>query len=125
MQSITPWASLPWFTCSASCLLHFIWPDCNRGTLAGCDYLSCCYHSWYVHKFCVFTWSAFQFDGTKLISFFIFLDWNMGACLYGFQLLESRVGALFVAGTSRVFLICFGVHYWLTPHFNICQVNLI
>lgn len=39
-------------------------------------------------------------------------DWNMGACLYGFQLLHSRVVALFVAGTSRVFLICFGVHYW-------------
>lgn len=37
----------------------------------------------------------------------------MGACLYGFQLLKSRVAALFIAGTSRVFLICFGVHYWL------------
>jgi hypothetical protein len=36
----------------------------------------------------------------------------MGACLYGFKLLNSRVAALFVAGTSRVFLICFGVHYW-------------
>lgn len=41
----------------------------------------------------------------------------MGACLYGFQLLQSRVAALFVAGTSRVFLICFGVHYWLVPAF--------
>lgn len=46
----------------------------------------------------------------------IILDWNMGACLYGFQLLQSRVAALFVAGTSRVFLICFGVHYWYLGH---------
>ncbi|PON98045.1 Peptidase C2, calpain family [Trema orientale] len=46
----------------------------------------------------------------------IILDWNMGACLYGFQLLQSRVVALFVAGTSRVFLICFGVHYWFLGH---------
>ncbi|XP_024032017.1 calpain-type cysteine protease DEK1 isoform X2 [Morus notabilis] len=46
----------------------------------------------------------------------IILDWNMGACLYGFQLLHSRVVALFVAGTSRVFLICFGVHYWYLGH---------
>ncbi|XP_022729421.1 calpain-type cysteine protease DEK1 isoform X1 [Durio zibethinus] len=46
----------------------------------------------------------------------IILDWNMGACLYGFQLLRSRVVALFVAGTSRVFLICFGVHYWYLGH---------
>ena len=41
-----------------------------------------------------------------------FVDWNIGACLYGFQLLKSGVLALFVAGMSRVFLICFGVHYW-------------
>ncbi|KAI4317449.1 hypothetical protein L6164_025316 [Bauhinia variegata] len=46
----------------------------------------------------------------------IILDWNMGACLYGFQLLKSRVTALLVAGTSRVFLICFGVHYWYLGH---------
>ncbi|KAI3688303.1 hypothetical protein L1987_82014 [Smallanthus sonchifolius] len=46
----------------------------------------------------------------------IILDWNMGACLYGFQLLQSRVMALFVAGTSRVFLICFGVQYWYLGH---------
>ncbi|KAJ9153323.1 hypothetical protein P3X46_026773 [Hevea brasiliensis] len=46
----------------------------------------------------------------------IILDWNMGACLYGFQVLQSRVVALFVAGTSRVFLICFGVHYWYLGH---------
>ncbi|XP_035546062.1 calpain-type cysteine protease DEK1-like isoform X2 [Juglans regia] len=46
----------------------------------------------------------------------IILDWNMGACLYGFKLLSSRVVALFVAGTSRVFLICFGVHYWYLGH---------
>ncbi|KVH90878.1 Concanavalin A-like lectin/glucanase superfamily [Cynara cardunculus var. scolymus] len=46
----------------------------------------------------------------------IILDWNMGACLYGFELLQSRVIALFVAGTSRVFLICFGVHYWYLGH---------
>ncbi|GLT26977.1 hypothetical protein SLA2020_020110 [Shorea laevis] len=46
----------------------------------------------------------------------IILDWNMGACLYGFHLLKSRVAALFVAGTSRIFLICFGVHYWYLGH---------
>ncbi|KAL6195012.1 hypothetical protein ACLB2K_030634 [Fragaria x ananassa] len=46
----------------------------------------------------------------------IILDWNMGACLYGFELLNSRVAALFVAGTSRIFLICFGVHYWYLGH---------
>lgn len=46
----------------------------------------------------------------------IILDWNMGACLYGFQLLKSRVAVLFVAGTARVFLICFGVHYWYLGH---------
>ncbi|PHT96888.1 Calpain-type cysteine protease DEK1 [Capsicum chinense] len=41
----------------------------------------------------------------------IILDWNLGAFLYGFKLLKSRVVVLFVAGTSRVFLIYFGVHY--------------
>ncbi|CAA2992302.1 calpain-type cysteine protease DEK1 [Olea europaea subsp. europaea] len=46
----------------------------------------------------------------------IILDWNMGTCLYGFQLLKNRVAALFVAGLSRVFLICFGVHYWYLGH---------
>lgn len=46
----------------------------------------------------------------------IILDWNMGACLYGFKLVRSRVVALFVAGTSRIFLICFGVHYWYLGH---------
>nr|POE58437.1 calpain-type cysteine protease dek1 [Quercus suber] len=46
----------------------------------------------------------------------IILDWYMGACLYGFKLLNSRVAALFVAGTSWVFLICFGVHYWYLGH---------
>ncbi|CAA7410324.1 unnamed protein product [Spirodela intermedia] len=46
----------------------------------------------------------------------IVLDWNMGACLFGFELLRSRVAALFVAGASRVFLICFGVHYWYLGH---------
>jgi hypothetical protein len=37
----------------------------------------------------------------------------MGLCLFKFELLKSRVVALFVAGTSRIFLICFGVNYWL------------
>ncbi|PHT28452.1 Calpain-type cysteine protease DEK1 [Capsicum baccatum] len=46
----------------------------------------------------------------------IILDWNLGSCLYGFKLLKSRVVLLFVAGTSRVFLICFGVHYWYFGH---------
>ena len=39
-------------------------------------------------------------------------DANIGACLFGFELLRSRVLALFLAGVYRVFLICFGVHYW-------------
>lgn len=47
----------------------------------------------------------------------------MGACLYGFQLLKSRIAALFVAGTSRVFLICFGVHYWLVPVFAVLNIS--
>lgn len=51
------------------------------------------------------------------------VDWNMGACLYGFKLLNSRVAALFVAGTSRVFLICFGVHYWFVIDFLISNIN--
>ncbi|XP_043690975.1 calpain-type cysteine protease DEK1-like [Telopea speciosissima] len=46
----------------------------------------------------------------------VVLDWNMGVCLFGFELLKSRVAALFVAGASRVFLICFGVHYWYLGH---------
>lgn len=46
----------------------------------------------------------------------ITLDWNLGASLYGFKLLKSRVVVLFVAGTSREFLICFGVHYWYFGH---------
>ncbi|KAL6976809.1 Calpain-type cysteine protease dek1 [Sarracenia purpurea var. burkii] len=54
--------------------------------------------------------------GTITSAAVIILDWNMGACLYGFQLLKSRVAALFVAGASRVFLICFGVHYWYLGH---------
>lgn len=49
------------------------------------------------------------------------VDWNLGACLYGFQLLDSRVAALFIAGTSRVFLICFGVQYWLVFFFSFEQ----
>ncbi|KAL0906783.1 hypothetical protein M5K25_025304 [Dendrobium thyrsiflorum] len=46
----------------------------------------------------------------------IVLDWNMGACLLGFKLLRSRFMVLFVAGTSRIFLICFGVHFWYLGH---------
>ncbi|KNA16830.1 hypothetical protein SOVF_085410 [Spinacia oleracea] len=46
----------------------------------------------------------------------IVLDWNMGACLFGFQLLKSPIAALFIAGASRIFLICFGVHYWYLGH---------
>nr|XP_009403924.1 PREDICTED: calpain-type cysteine protease ADL1 isoform X1 [Musa acuminata subsp. malaccensis] len=44
------------------------------------------------------------------------LDWNMGVCLFAFELVRSRVVALFVAGISRIFLICFGVHYWYLGH---------
>uniref|UniRef100_A0A7N1A3N3 Protein DEFECTIVE KERNEL 1 n=1 Tax=Kalanchoe fedtschenkoi TaxID=63787 RepID=A0A7N1A3N3_KALFE len=46
----------------------------------------------------------------------IILDWNMGACLYGFQLLKNRTVALFAAGISRIFLISFGIHYWYLGH---------
>lgn len=46
----------------------------------------------------------------------VVLDWNMGACLFRFELLKSRVTALIIAGTSRIFLICFGVHYWYLGH---------
>lgn len=46
----------------------------------------------------------------------IILDWNIGACLYGFQLLKSPFIALILAGVSRVLLICFGVHYWYLGH---------
>lgn len=46
----------------------------------------------------------------------IIIDWNMGACLYSFRLFKSPVTALFIAGASRVFLICFGVDYWYLGH---------
>jgi len=46
----------------------------------------------------------------------IILDSNVGACLFGFELLRSRVVALFVAGLYRIFLICFGVHFWYLGH---------
>ncbi|KAM3394293.1 receptor kinase-like protein Xa21 [Capsicum galapagoense] len=46
----------------------------------------------------------------------IILDWNLGACLYGFKHLKSRVVVLYVACTSRAFLIYFGVHYWYFGH---------
>nr|CAB3496180.1 unnamed protein product [Digitaria exilis] len=42
----------------------------------------------------------------------VILDWNLGLCSFRFELLKSRMILLFVAGTSRAFLICFGVHYW-------------
>ncbi|XXG56429.1 hypothetical protein AAC387_Pa03g3838 [Persea americana] len=46
----------------------------------------------------------------------VVLDWNMGVCLFGFELLQGRVAVLFVAGTYRIFLICFGVDYWYLGH---------
>ncbi|KAG2552578.1 hypothetical protein PVAP13_9KG552600 [Panicum virgatum] len=46
----------------------------------------------------------------------VILDWNLGLCSFRFELLKSRVIVLFVAGTSRAFLICFGVHYWYLGH---------
>lgn len=50
------------------------------------------------------------------------VDWNIGACLYGFKLLQNRVLALFVAGTSRLFLICFGIHYWFISELKACYL---
>ncbi|KAH0895228.1 LOW QUALITY PROTEIN: hypothetical protein HID58_057657, partial [Brassica napus] len=47
-----------------------------------------------------------------LLAYSVLYDWNIGACLYGFKLLQNRVLALFVAGASRLSLICFGIHYW-------------
>ncbi|XP_074565064.1 calpain-type cysteine protease ADL1-like [Curcuma longa] len=44
------------------------------------------------------------------------LDWNMGVCLFAFEIVRSRILALTVAGISRIFLICFGVHYWYLGH---------
>ncbi|KAJ3692452.1 hypothetical protein LUZ60_012802 [Juncus effusus] len=46
----------------------------------------------------------------------VVLDWNMGLCLFKFELLKSRVVAISVAGASRIFLICFGEHYWYLGH---------
>lgn len=46
----------------------------------------------------------------------VIFDANIGACLFVFELLRSRVVALFLAGVYRVFLICFGVHYWYLGH---------
>ncbi|KAM3337335.1 calpain-type cysteine protease DEK1 [Capsicum galapagoense] len=53
---------------------------------------------------------------TTTLASVIILDWNLVAFLYGFKLRKSRVVVLYVAGTSRVFLICFGVHYWYFGH---------
>lgn len=39
-------------------------------------------------------------------------DSKMGACMFGYKLLRSRVVALWLAGLYRVFLILFGVDYW-------------
>ncbi|BFI07497.1 calpain-type cysteine protease DEK1 [Marchantia polymorpha subsp. ruderalis] len=44
------------------------------------------------------------------------LDANVGACLFGFQLLKSPLVALIVAGVYRCLLICFGVYYWYLGH---------
>ncbi|KAK4780069.1 hypothetical protein SAY87_016175 [Trapa incisa] len=63
-----------------------------------------------------FTAREAPFLGAITSAAIMILDWNVGACLYGFQLLKNRVLALLVAGISRVFLICFGVHYWYLGH---------
>eukprot|EP00249_Psilotum_nudum_P000116 c10418_g1_i1 orf=80-892(+) len=46
----------------------------------------------------------------------IILDSNVGGCLFGYELLRSRVVTLLIAGIYRIFLICFGVHYWYLGH---------
>ncbi|ONL97113.1 Calpain-type cysteine protease DEK1 [Zea mays] len=46
----------------------------------------------------------------------VILDWNLGLCSFRFELLKSRMIVLFVAGTSRAFLVSFGVHYWYLGH---------
>lgn len=45
--------------------------------------------------------------------------------MYGFKLLQNRVLALFVAGTSRLFLICFGIHYWYVSELKLVTYILI
>ncbi|KAM3306469.1 hypothetical protein P3S67_013339 [Capsicum chacoense] len=68
---------------------------------------------------CVFYPVWFDNKGIKLAwGYNISCHWNLGACLYGFKLLKSRVVVLYVACTSRAFLIYFGVHYW---YFGQCQ----
>ena len=57
-----------------------------------------------------------------LICFIAFTDVYVGACLFGFELLQSWVTALFVAGIYRSFFICFRVHYW---YFQITKLILI
>ncbi|CAM6110257.1 unnamed protein product [Calypogeia fissa] len=46
----------------------------------------------------------------------LILDANVGACLFGFELLKNRVVALIVAGIYRIILLCFGVNYWYLGH---------
>lgn len=44
-------------------------------------------------------------------------------CSFRFELLKSRMIVLFVAGTSRAFLISFGVHYWFVIIFVLLYQN--
>lgn len=57
-----------------------------------------------------------------VLIFSLITDWNMGVCLFGFELLQGRVAVLFVAGTYRIFLICFGVDYWFVLSFLIVRI---
>eukprot|EP00850_Spirogloea_muscicola_P009608 SM000054S18094 [mRNA] locus=s54:393511:404012:+ [translate_table: standard] len=44
------------------------------------------------------------------------LDWQMVACVLGFNILQSRGYALVIAGAYRFFLIAFGTELWYLGH---------
>eukprot|EP00850_Spirogloea_muscicola_P001412 SM000005S17209 [mRNA] locus=s5:799256:809791:+ [translate_table: standard] len=44
------------------------------------------------------------------------LDWQMVACVLGFNILQSRGYALVIAGAYRFFLIAFGTQLWYLGH---------
>lgn len=132
LQGFTSWTSLPWVPRCSSCVLYLIWSDSKGCTLAWGHHICCGYHTWYANNYhvknilavyiAVVVQHSYISVEIWLICFLFSVDWNIGACLYGFQLLKSRVAALFVAGASRVFLISFGVHYWFVLDSHMVQL---
>lgn len=117
LQGFSSGNTLWWLHISAACILDFVWFDRKGSTLAWSHHIYSYSNPWYV-IFCSYFYSRWVFLNNLWCIFnlispeMMYIDWNIGACLYGFELLKSRVTALFVAGASRVFLICFGVHFW-------------